>query len=119
MEDTGRLKLIIVGLLLAAIAGGYLFFSGKIANKTVTGNQTAGNKTTLVKQISPSPTPILIILSPNPTPATLGVTTTTKGGQPVDSSIKTLPSTGAPLGLIAIASATASMAGWFLRKFPN
>ncbi len=114
MEDTGRLKLIIVGLLLAAIAGGYLFFSGKIASNSVN-NQTVTSKTTL-KQVTP--TPIVVVLSPNPTPATLGVTAT-KGGQTINTGVKTLPSTGAPLGLIAILSGSASMAGWFLRKFPN
>lgn len=121
MEFDTRLKIITAGLILAAIAVGYLIFTQRFSAQ----NRNTNGKP--VVQFQPSPTPVP--LSPSPSPATLGETTplaggvdgpTTKGGQPLPKTgVSGLPKTGAPVSLVLIFSASAAVAGWFLRKYPH
>lgn len=112
MEDTTRLKLILLGLFLAAAALGYFVFVQK------TGEQKLISQIGTVQQIEPSgvvptPTPALSVGSP----ATLGQST--KGGQASARIVDELPKTGVPAGLIAVFSLSGAIIGWSLKKFPE
>ncbi|OGE15471.1 hypothetical protein A3F00_04990 [Candidatus Daviesbacteria bacterium RIFCSPHIGHO2_12_FULL_37_11] len=112
MEDTTRLKLILLGLFLAALSLGYFVFVQK-ANE-----QKKTSQVTQIQQIEPSenvPTPT-IALSAGST-GTLGQTT--KGGQGSVRIVDELPKTGVPAGLIAIFSLSGAIIGWSLQKFPK
>lgn len=101
MDGDNRLKLIVAGLFLAAIAVGYLIFSQRFTSPSQTTSRP-------VVQASPTPasTPI-----PSPSP-------TTKGSLP-NTGISSLPATGYPAGLIAIFSLSAALGGFFLRRYPH
>lgn len=125
LDGDNRIRLIIAGLVLAAIAVGYMIFSQRFsANNT----QVANNTNRTVQQITPTPTlTITPTVTPSPAPATLGESSdsstkgglpTTKGGLP-NTGVSSLPNTGFPAGLVAIFSASAAIAGYFLRKYPN
>ena len=112
MEDTTRLKLILLGLFLAALSLGYFVFVQK------TNDQKAAIQNRQVQQIEPSEN----VLTPIPaslagSPATLGQTT--KGGQGSVRIVDELPKTGMPVGLIAIFSLSGAIIGWSLQKFPK
>lgn len=111
MEDTTRLKLILLGLFLAAASLGYFVFVQK------TNEQKIASQNRTVEQIEPSenvptPTPALVGL-----PSTLGQTT--KGGQGSVRIVDELPKTGIPTGLIAVFSLSGAIIGWSLRRFPK
>ena len=110
MEDTTRLKLILLGLFLAAASLGYFVFVQK------TNEQKLASQLREVQQIEPSenitPTP-----TPSGSPSTLGQTT--KGGQQSARVVDELPKTGVPTGLIAIFSLSGAIIGWSLKKFPK
>lgn len=138
MEDPRWLRLITIGLVLAALAVGYFLLSGRFspkpANRTaapvvsmtppggtsapsVTGvlgqNNQAGSRSAGVVSVSPSPSPASAynrIVSRTQTTQTQG--TQTKGGQ-------TLPKTGFPIELATVLSLSALISGWGLRRFPN
>ena len=110
MEDTTRLKLILLGLFLAAASLGYFVFIQK------TNEQKIISQNSTVQQIVPSenitPTPAVSGL-----PSTLGQTT--KGGQASARVVDELPKTGIPTGLIAVFSLSGAIIGWSLKKFPK
>lgn len=110
MEDTTRLKLILLGLFLAAAALGYFVFVQRTNEKKIESQNQP------IVQIEPSenfPTPTLSIGSPS----TLGQTT--KGGQPSARVVDELPKTGIPIALIAVFSLSGAIIGWSLRRFPK
>ena len=116
MGDSSRLKLILVGLILAGIVGGYFLYTQ--ATKISKNAQVSD-----VQQFVPGR---VVSASPLPSPTVLGqanklsLAQTTKGGQPPSQvPIKTLPATGAPGDLMAIFSLSAAIIGWGLRKYPN
>ena len=111
MEDTTRLKLILLGLFLAAAALGYFVFVQRTNEKKMESQNQP------VVQIEPSennltPTPAISGL-----PSTLGQTT--KGGQASVRVADELPKTGIPTALIAIFSLSGAIIGWSLQRFPN
>ena len=118
MEDPRWLRLMTIGLVLAAIAVGYFLFTGRFSSNT-------SKSGTQVSQASPSPIPATspsvlgenrASASPSPVSAYDRIAQrTTKGGQPV----QTLPNTGLPLGLLVIFSASGVIIGWGLQKFPR
>lgn len=110
MDDPRWLRLITIGLVLAALAVGYFLVSGRFAANKSTRQAQAPKQ---VQQMSPSPSPI-VSPTPQPSPQALGVT---QGGQ--REGVQTLPRTGFPLALIGIFSASAMIAGWGLCKFPK
>lgn len=116
LDGDNRIRLIIAGLVLAAIAVGYMIFSQRFSSNNT---QVANNTNKPVTQITPTPTLTVI---PTPTPATLeqssSYPSTTKGGLP-NTGISSLPQTGFPAGLLAIFSASAGIIGWSLRKYPH
>ncbi len=104
MGDTKWLRFITIGLILAGIAVGYLLFTGGFAiSKT---KKISGQVNGVIS--SPNPVPVETV-TPN---AYTRIVTRTQ------SSTKTLPNTGFPIGLIGFFSAGAIFAGWGLRKYP-
>ena len=116
MDDPRWLRLITVGLVLAALAVGYFLLTGKFSSNSLT------------KQSSPSPSVLgqnaQIALTPTPTPASAldrqtassaynRIVNRTQGGTQV------LPKTGFPAGLVIVFSVSAIISGWGLRKYPN
>ncbi|MBI2039935.1 hypothetical protein HYT18_02590 [Candidatus Microgenomates bacterium] len=118
MDDPRWLRLITIGLVLAALAVGYFLISGgfsarKVSNSQVEVAQIEGSPTS-----SPSPSSVLgqdTFMAPSPTPASAysRIAERTKGG------VETLPKTAFPTFLLGIISASAIIAGWGLRKFPH
>lgn len=97
MADETRIKLIGAGLILATIVIGFLIFTQRFSANN------SGNKVTKQLDIPP-----VVQASPSPMPVSSPVVV----GQ-------TLPATGFPVGLFAIFSASAAIAGYGLRKFPK
>lgn len=128
MDDPRILRIITVGLILAALAVVYFLFTGgfSVGKPKVSQNQTA--------KVSPSPTPV-ITATPNPsaTPAVVnqalptpiptataepvGATAVASSG--AGNSLGALPRTGFPVKLAAVFSLSAVAAGYGLRKFPH
>lgn len=112
MDDPRWLRLITIGLVLAALAVGYFLVSGRFAANKSTRQAQAPRQ---VQQMTPSPIPVTSPAS-SPSPQALG-TATQQDGQ--KGSVQVLPRTGFPLALVGIFSASAMIAGWGLRKFPH
>lgn len=106
MEDNRWLRLVIAGLILAAIAVGYLILTNRFNSAPKNSQQTAKQ----VQQASPTPTP-------TPSPSSLGASTSADVANP--SGATTLPNTGFPAGLAAVFSLSALVSGYFLRKYPK
>lgn len=117
MEDTTRLKLILVGLFLAATALGYFILTQK---RTEVSSKTQTKPIQQIETSKQNPTPTLGVGSTvTPAPGTLGANTqTTKGGQP-SNGVNSLPATGAEDFLLAAFFASATIIGWSLKKFPK
>jgi hypothetical protein len=119
MEDTGRIRLIIIGIILAVVAGGYFLFTQA---SRVLNSKTDNNIKVAVATPTPSASGQVVVrfASPTPTatpknaPAVAGQSTQlaqgTKGG---------LPATGFPVGLVGIFGTSAAIIGWSLKKYPN
>lgn len=126
MEDPRWLRLIIIGLVLAAVAVGYFLFTGKFASDSAKKpqqiTQVSSPSPTATQSAVPSPSVLGqntqgSFVSPTPTPASAynAIVERTKGGQP----IQNLPRTGFPLGLLAALSVPTLIIGWGLRRFPR
>ena len=94
MDDPRWLRVITVGLVLAALAVGYFFIAGRFSAKNVGQPEVSG-----VMEQTESPAPVA---SPSPT-----------------ADVQALPNTAFPSGLLIVFSAGAIAAGFGLRKFPN
>ncbi len=119
MEDPRWLRLITIGLVLAALAVGYFLLSGRLASNSVKKTQ-ASPTSVLGQNTQPTPTAIPTVVStPSPVPSVVPnsaynrIVNRTQGG------VQTLPSTGFPVGLFGALSAAAAVAGWGLRRFPH
>lgn len=105
MEDSRWLRLLTVGLVLAALAVGYFLFTGRFSANSAT------RKVTQVSQVtSATPAPSF---SPLPTPASAYNRIVAR------TQTQTLPRTGFPLDLAAILSVSVMISGWGLRRFPK
>lgn len=121
MEDPKWLRLVTIGLVLAALAVGYFLLTGRLASNSAT------KKSTQISQASPTVSPVASA-SPFVAPLTTSLPTSsptpvsaynqiagraqTKGGA-------VLPNTGFPAGPLAILAVSAVITGWGLRKFPH
>lgn len=121
MEDTRWIRLVTIGLVLAAMAVGYFLLAQRFSNNNTKVSQTQPE----VVVTTPSPTSVATSI-PSPSPSVLGVgstspvDSTTKGGLPVTKGgVQTLPATGFPGILLVVFSAGAIVAGFGLRKFPH
>lgn len=124
MDDPRVLRIITVGLILAALAVVYFLFTGAFSVSKPKVNQPQTNQATA----SPTPIPV-ITASPSALPSVVGQNTpsttaspsayntlvnrTNKGG------VKTLPETGFPVGMAVVFSISALVSGYSLRKFPR
>lgn len=111
MEFDNRIKLVLAGLFLAAIAVSYLIFSQRFSSSSVRPSPTPRpiQRVENVTQVSPTPTPV------GGATGNVGVGTT-KGGLPA-TGISTLPNTGFPEVLVGVWSASAMAAGYLLKKY--
>jgi len=111
VESSPWLRLITIGLVLAALVVGYLLISGRFASDRSVKPQTQEEKQVEgVTQATPSATAEPAQPSPN---AYTRIVERNKSGA------QTLPNTGSPILLISIFSLSAIVSGWGLRKFPN
>ena len=111
MEDTRWLRLVTIGLVLAAMAIGYFLLAQRFSNSNT---QLVQEKQEVVV-VTPTPVPsVTPTPSPSPSASVLGANTTSTKG-----SVKTLPATGFPGILLIAFSAGAIAAGFGLRKFPH
>lgn len=116
MDDPRWLRFITIGLVLAALAVGYFLFSGRLSSDQTSGTQSSPAPTVLGQDIQASPGSAATG-SPSPTP-TSAYNTLVNRSQGV-SGAQVLPRTGFPMGLAAVFSISALVAGWGLRRFPH
>lgn len=113
MDDPRWLRLITIGLVLAAFAVGYFLLTGGLA---VNKSNRVANKTTqptMIPTASVQPSS-----SPSPSPSASG----SAYSQIVErnqSGAQTLPRTGFPVGLTIVFSVSAMVTGFSLRKYPK
>lgn len=103
MENEGRLKLIIAGLILVAFVIGYLIISQKFKPQKLTVTNITSSQDT--------------IIVPSPMPSSLDTTISTSDFSKGD--VQSLPKTGFPIPLAVSFATSAIVAGLFLRKFPD
>lgn len=123
MDDPKWLKLVVIGLVLAALATGYFLLSGRLtSNKAATpGTQVSKNIPTATAAASPSPsvlgqatqgTPVPVSSSA-PASAYSAIVDRNQGG------VQNLPNTGSPVILVSALAVSSMLVGWGLRKFPK
>ncbi|MBI2018419.1 hypothetical protein HYS96_01805 [Candidatus Daviesbacteria bacterium] len=113
MEDPRWLRLITIGLVLAALAVGYFLLTGRLSPNSTTRTQTQVNKA--VESPTPNAVPgVTPPSSPTPTPASAysRIVERTQDG------VKSLPKTGFPQALLTVISIGVMISGLGLRKFP-
>ena len=108
MDDPRWLRLVTIGLVLAALAVGYFLMTGKLFSPTKIKSQTPSPQ--VLGQNTPQPSPLP---TSSPTSAYERIASRTQ------SQTQTLPATGFPAGLAVVFSASAIIAGYGLRKFPH
>lgn len=114
MDDPRILKIITVGLVLAALAVGYFLLTGGLGvdkSKRAPSGQISG------VVASPSPS-LLPVASMQP----VQIATPSAYSRIAERSqrgVQTLPNTAFPSGLAVVFSISAVIAGWFLRKYPH
>lgn len=122
MEDSRWFRLIIIGLILAALAVGYFLLSGRlISNSAVKTTPQATNVSGTSASAAPSASVLgqnAKAVSPNPSPKA----TPTSAYERIASrnqQVQTLPKTGFPEILAGIFSVGVMISGWSLRKYPK
>ena len=121
MDDPRWLRLITIGLVLAAMAVGYFLISGRFSANSSTRQQTQVNKAvsspapTIIPVATPSSSSLSLVQNSqgNSGSAYNRIVSRTQGG------VQVLPRTGFPIVLVGIFSMAAMISGWGLRKFPN
>lgn len=114
MDDPRWLRLITIGLILAALAVGYFLLTGRFSSTSTTKTQPSPTPSVLGQDLqaastsNPASTP-----APTPASAYNRIVSRTQGGA------TTLPKTGFPLGLAVVFSISAIISGFGLRKFPK
>lgn len=109
MQDNIWLRLITVGLVLAALAIGYFLLSGRLTSKQT--GSTASPEPTILGQDAKS--------TPSPSPSPNSTSAYDKIVERNQSNVRTLPNTGFPAFLALVFSVSAIISGWSLRKFPH
>lgn len=104
MDDPRWLRLVTIGLVLAALAVGYFLFSGGMS----------------VNKSSKAPNPPSPSGSPSLRPSLQATQSAfSRISERAQSDAQTLPGTGFPAGLAIVFSVSAMITGFSLRKFPN
>lgn len=126
MDDPRWLRLIVVGLILAALVVGYSLLTGGFVKSKPSTKKTEVARQTPIPTTVPTPTqfqtpsPVVspgpsIIPQPLPSPSPVNNRISEKG----QVGIQTLPRTGFPLGLAVTFAISTMIAGWSIRKFPH
>lgn len=121
MDDPRWLRLITVGLILAALVVGYSLLSGgfvkskPVSKETKVSNEVAAKTPypTISPQSAPSSGTPSAGISSSPTSAFERIAERRQGN------VQILPKTGFSIGLAVVISITAIISGWSLRKFPH
>lgn len=123
MDDPRWLKLITVGLILAALAVGYFLFSGRlVSNSSV---QKVSKTNEIVVNASSSATPAASVLGQNakavPTPSLKAIPQSAyeKIVSRTQSNVQELPKTGFQEVMAGIFSVGVMITGLGLRRFPH
>lgn len=131
MESPNWLRLITVGLVLAAIALGYFLISNRFVSTKTT--KTQKTTTQVVEETAqPSEVPGSVVVQPSVVPSSSPTSSPRATAKPTNppaytqiadraakGGLQTLPKTGAPLFFIGVGSLSAIIAGLGLRKFPH
>ncbi len=119
MEDQRWLRFVTIGLVLAAVAVGYLLVSQRFAGTKVADS----NSGVLSTSASSTPKPIIAITTPVPVASAPSVPASQSAYQAVANRTKdgtqTLPSTGFPIFLVGIISIGILSVGWGLKQYPH
>ncbi len=110
MDSPRWLRLITIGLVLAALATGYFLLSGRLASNSATKTQASPTPSVLGQNAQPAPSS-----GPSATPASAYSRIVDRS----QSGAQTLPKTGFPVGLAVAFSVSAIISGWGLRRFPR
>lgn len=108
MDDPRWIRLITVGLVLAALAVGYFLLTGRFTSNNVQKNQNQINEVTPIPQ--PTIMPDATTNSPSSTPSAMAA---------ARRNITILPRTGYQQVLLAIIAFGVMISGLGLRKFPH
>lgn len=118
MEDPKWLRLITIGLVLAAVAIGYLLFTGRFSSNTARSSPLPSVSSP--ESVSPKPTQSQTGAQiSSPSPATAEGRVAERSGGALNGDIRSLPKTAFPMGIGIIFSLVAIATGWGLRKFPK
>lgn len=120
MDDPRWLRIIIVGLVLAALAIGYYLISGAFSLKS----NKPQTQTNIIVEATPAPkvanNPNTIPSAPpSYSPSSTPQSAYQKIVERNQAQVQTLPKTGLPLGFLGILSISIMITGLGLRKFPN
>lgn len=123
MEDPRWLRLVTIGLVLAALAVGYFLLSGRLSpnNNTKPASQATKSVPSPVSTASASPAVVGRATQATPTPTATPVSAygmIVDRNQAKTQGSQTLPNTGFPVGLVVVISVATMISGWGLRKFP-
>ncbi len=116
MDDPRWIRLVTIGLILAAVAVGYFLISGRLFTNSTT--QTQPQEISVEGSLSPSPSVLgqdTATVSPSPTSQSAFNTI----AQRMQGSAQTLPNTGFPILSLGLFSAAVVVIGWGLKKFPH
>lgn len=122
MDDPRALRLITIGLILAALAVGYMLFTGGFSVSKSKIAQTASPSASPVHVVITTPVPVASSAgsTPQPTSAKLGSTAASVAVTDRNQgNVQRLPSTGFPVGLAIVFSVSSIISGYSLRKFPR
>lgn len=115
MEESHWLRLITIGLVLAALAVGYFLISGKFFNQKTAKVSDAKQAT----QIStPKPAVFGEATQASPSPHSTS-SAYNRIASRTRANIQTLPHTGTPVLMTGLLSASAMIVGWGLKKYPH
>lgn len=120
MDNPIWLRVITVGLVLAALAVGYFLLTGRFSSSKVVKPNTQ-----VINQASPTPVATMIPTTNSGSNSVLGQNTETRtqatppAMAAARNNVTTLPRTGFPIVLAGIISAGVMISGLGLRKFPH
>lgn len=117
MDDPRWIRLVTIGLILAAVAVGYFLISGRLfTNSSV---QTQPQEVSVESSPSPSPSVLGQDTSANVSPSPMAQSAYNTIAQRTQGSVQTLPNTGFPAISLGLFSAAAIAIGLALRRFPH
>ena len=120
MEDPKWLRLVTVGLVLAALAIGYFLLTGRFSS-----NSQPKPNNQVINQTNPTPIPIASETTtrgedtPNATPSSAIGLAAPSASPNTRTNVTTLPRTGYQLVILGMISTGVMISGLGLRKFPH